>query len=276
MSSRTTSDRVAVVNGASAGIGRASARAFAARGARVALVARGGRGLDAAAREVEDLGSIAEIYAVDVADADASGSDQRVGRRRILVGLRSLRRHRATRVQARHRGLLSRVMLPRNQRTIVQVGSAFAYRGIPLQSAYCGAKQAIQGFNEAARTELLHDGSGVHTTMVQMPGVDTPQLSWVLPRLPHQAQPVPPIYQPESPPGPWCRPPITPRRREYWVGGSTALTLAANAVMPGLLDRDLARTNIRAHTTARAVSQVAVMSVFDSCAVALRRRVRRR
>jgi NAD(P)-dependent dehydrogenase (short-subunit alcohol dehydrogenase family) len=140
-------------------------------------------------------------------------------------------------------------MKPRDRGTIVQVGSALAYRGIPLQSAYCGAKHAIQGFHEALRCELLHDKSNVHVTMVQMPAVNTPQFSWVLSRLPDQAQPVPPIYQPEFAARAVRYAAEHPRRREYWVGASTMATLAANAVAPGLLDRYLGRTGFTSQQT---------------------------
>ncbi len=146
------------------------------------------------------------------------------------------------------RAALSR-MLPRDRGTIVQVGSALAYRGIPLQTAYCGAKHAIQGFNEALRCELLHTHSGVRTTMVQMPAVNTPQFSWVRSRLRRHAQPVPPIYQPEVVAAAIAYAADHPRRREYWVGGSTAATLLANAVAPGILDRYLARTGFGAQQT---------------------------
>ncbi len=145
-------------------------------------------------------------------------------------------------------GTALRRMLPRDHGTIVQVGSALAYRGIPLQSAYCGAKHAIQGFTESVRAELYHDRSKVWLTMVQMPAVNTPQFDWVLSRLPHQAQPVPPIYQPEVAARAivWA---ATHRRRELWVGGSTAATLVANTVAPGLLDRYLGRTGYRSQQT---------------------------
>jgi short subunit dehydrogenase len=131
----------------------------------------------------------------------------------------------------------------------VQVGSALAYRGIPLQSAYCGAKHAIQGFHESLRVELLHDKRNVHVTMVQMPAVNTPQFSWVLSRLPRKAQPVPPIYQPEVAARAVLYAADHPKRREYWVGGSTAATLAANALAPGILDRYLARTGFDSQQT---------------------------
>src|SRR5690349_17362187 len=140
-------------------------------------------------------------------------------------------------------------MKPRDRGTIVQVGSALAYRGIPLQTAYCGAKHATQGFHEALRCELLHEHSDVHVTMVQMPAVNTPQFSWVLSKLPHHAQPVPPIYQPEVAGRAVVFAADHPRRREYWVGSSTVLTLMANAVVPGLLDRYLGRTGFAAQQT---------------------------
>src|SRR5204862_6861101 len=142
-----------------------------------------------------------------------------------------------------------RRMLPRNRGSIVQVGSALAYRGIPLQSAYCGAKHAIQGFTESLRCELLHDHSRVHITMVQLPAVNTPQFNWVLSRLPRRPQPVPPIYQPELAARAIIRAADRPQRREYWVGASTASTLIANAVAPGILDRYLARTGYDSQQT---------------------------
>jgi len=140
-------------------------------------------------------------------------------------------------------------MKARDRGTIVHVGSALAYRGIPLQTAYCGAKHAIQGFHEALRCELLHEKSNVHVTMVQMPAVNTPQFSWVLSRLPNHAQPVPPIYQPEYAARGVLYAADHPHRREYWVGGSTAATLAANAVAPGLLDRYLGKTGFKSQQT---------------------------
>lgn len=133
-------------------------------------------------------------------------------------------------------------MLPRDAGVIVHVGSAIAYRGIPLQSAYSGAKHAIQGWHEALRCELLASGTRVRTTMVQMPAVNTPQFDWVRSRLPERAQPVPPIYQPEVAARAVVFAADHPGRREYWVGASTVATLWANAIVPGLLDRYLART----------------------------------
>src|SRR5581483_6328125 len=138
--------------------------------------------------------------------------------------------------------------LPRDQGRIIQVGSALAYRGIPLQSAYCGAKHGIQGFTESVRCELIHDKSNVHITMVQLPAVNTPQFSWVKSRLPHKAQPVPPIYQPEVPAEAiyWAG---HHRRREVMVGTSTVKAVEGNKVIPGLLDRFLARKGFSGQQT---------------------------
>jgi hypothetical protein len=140
-------------------------------------------------------------------------------------------------------------MRPRDHGVIVQVGSALAYRGIPLQSAYCGAKHAIQGFNESLRCELLHAHSNVRVTMPQLPAVNTPQFSWVLSRLTRHARPVPPIFQPELAARAIVFAAEHPARREYWVGASTTATLLMNAVVPGVLDRYLARTGFDSQQT---------------------------
>ncbi|MER6592810.1 SDR family oxidoreductase, partial [Micromonospora purpureochromogenes] len=142
-------------------------------------------------------------------------------------------------------------MTPRNRGTIVQVGSALAYRGIPLQAAYCGAKHAIVGFTESLRCELLHERSRVRVTMVHLPAVNTPQFDWLLSRLPRHAEPVPPIYEPEVAARAIVGAAYRPRRREYWVGTSTALTILGNRVVPGLLDRYLARTGYKSQQTDR-------------------------
>ncbi len=259
--------RTVVVTGASGGIGRATAEAFGLRGDRVALVARGRTGLEGAAEAVRGCGGTALPVQADVADPDqvekaADRVEAELGPLDVWVNVAfssvfarfldiAPEEFRRVTDVAYHgyvngtRAALTR-MLPRDRGTVVQVGSALAYRGIPLQSAYCGAKHAIQGFNESVRTELLHDRSAVRVTMVQMPAVNTPQFSWVRSRLPRQAQPVPPIYQPEVAARAVLFAADHPRRREYWVGASTAATLAVNAVAPGLLDRYLARTGIDA------------------------------
>lgn len=258
-----TGVRTVVVTGATGGIGRAVVRAFAARGDRVALLARGEEGLAAARQEVLDLGAEAFAVAVDMADPQAVAAaaeqvEKELGPVDVWVNdaftsvfapfmeIKPDEFRRVTEVTYlgyvyATRAALER-MLPRGRGTIVQVGSALAYRGIPLQSAYSGAKHAIQGWHEALRCELLHSGTDVRVTMVQLPAVNTPQFDWALSRLPRRAQPVPPIYQPEVAARAVLYAADHPDRREYWVGGSTAATLLANAVVPGLLDRYLART----------------------------------
>jgi len=262
--------RVVVVTGASGGVGRAVARRFGARGDRVALLARGEKGLDAAAEEITRAGGRAMPLPVDVADFDAVDAaaakvESELGPIDVWVNtafssvfapfgdIAPDEFRRVTEVSYLGyvygtRAALTR-MKPRDRGAIVQVGSALAYRGIPLQTAYCGAKHAIQGFNEALRCELLHSGSGVRTTMVQLPAVNTPQFTWLRNRLRRHAQPVPPIYQPEVAAGAIVYAADHPCRREYWVGASTMATLLANAVAPGILDRYLARTGVDSQQT---------------------------
>lgn len=257
------SNRVVVVTGASGGIGRASAVAFGKRGDRVALLARGTAGLDGAAAEVREAGGRALAVPVDVADPErvemaARLVEDELGPIDVWVNaaftsvfspFHEIRPEEYRRVtEVTYLGYVYgtmaalRRMRLRNRGTIVQVGSALAYRGIPLQTAYSGAKHATQGFHEALRCELLHEKSKVRVTMVQMPAVNTPQFSWVLSRLPHHPQPVPPIYQPEVAAASVVYAADHPKRREYWVGASTMGTLVANALAPGLLDRYLALT----------------------------------
>ncbi|MEV6844186.1 SDR family oxidoreductase [Actinoplanes sp. NPDC051411] len=262
--------RVSVVTGASGGIGRATARALAARGDAVALLARGEDGLAAAAEDVRRAGGIPLPLEVDVADFAAvdeaaeqvekdlgpidlwvNDAFSSVFARFADIDMAEFRRTTEVSYLGYVHGTKAALnrMLPRDRGVIVQVGSALAYRGIPLQSAYCGAKHAIQGFNESLRVELMHDKRNVHVTMVQMPAVNTPQFSWVLSRLPRKAQPVPPIYQPEVAAKAVLYAADHPKRREYWVGGSTAGTLLANALAPGILDRYLARTGFDSQQT---------------------------
>jgi NAD(P)-dependent dehydrogenase (short-subunit alcohol dehydrogenase family) len=266
----TVSPRVVVVTGASAGVGRATAIEFGRRGASVALLARGEKGLAAAAAEVERAGGRALPITIDVADPDAvDAAAERVEHElgaidvwvnvaftSVFAPLHQIAADEFRRVtEVSYLGYVYGTMAalkhmkPRDRGTIVQVGSALAYRGIPLQTAYCGAKHAIQGFTEALRCELLHDKSNIHVTMPQLPAVNTPQFSWVLSRLPRRAQPVPPIFQPEFIAQAICFAADHPQRREYWIGSSTALTLAANAIAPGILDRYLAKTGFESQQT---------------------------
>src|SRR2546430_2130693 len=260
---------VVVVTGASAGVGRATVQAFARRGARLGLIARGPDGLEAARKEVEQLGGSALVFAVDVANAEkveeaAARVEEAFGPIDIWVNnamvsvfspvkeMTAEEFHRVTEVTYLGvvYGTLSALkrMLPRDRGSIVQVGSALAYRGIPLQAAYCGAKHAIQGFTESLRCELLHDGSHVHVSMVQLPAMNTPQFDWVKSRLPRQPQPVPPIYAPEIAADAivWA---ASQRRREMSVGGPTVVAIWGNKIAAGLADRYLARTGYDSQQT---------------------------
>lgn len=262
--------RTVVVTGASGGIGRATARMFGARGDSVALLARGETGLEAAARDVRAAGGRALVVPVDVADhraveAAADRVESELGPIEVwvnvaftsvfakFVDIEPDEFKRVTEVSylgfANGTRAALRRMQPRDRGTIVQVGSALGYRGIPLQSAYCGSKHAIRGMFGSLRTELMHEGSHVRMTMVQMPAVNTPQFSWVLSRLPKQAQPVPPIYQPEVAARAVVHAADHPGRREYWVGASTVGTIIGEKLASGLLDRYLARTGFSSQQT---------------------------
>jgi short-subunit dehydrogenase len=261
--------RVVVVTGASAGVGRATVRAFAARGASVGLLARGRQGLEAAAKEVEAAGVRALPLSVDVADADAveaaaARMEEDLGPIDVWVNnamtsvfspvsdtpaLEIRRVTDVTYLGAVH-GTLSalRRMRSRDRGVIVQVGSALSFRGIPLQAAYSAAKHAVTGFTDSVRTELLHDGSAVRLTEVHLPALNTPQFGWVRSRLPRKAQPVPPIYQPEIAADAivWA---TMHRRRHVHVAGPTVATIWASRFFPSLVDRYLGRTGFDAQQT---------------------------
>lgn len=253
---------VVVITGASAGVGRATAQAFARRGARIGLIARGIERLESARRDVEALGGTALVLPVDVADAEAiEQAAERVERElgpidvwvnnamaSVFSPIKELTAEEVRRVtEVTYLGYVHgtlaalRRMLPRDHGTIVQVGSALAYRSIPLQAAYCAAKHAANGFTESLRCELIHDGSRVRVTEVQMPALNTPQFRWVKSRLPRKAQPVPPIFQPEVAAEAiyWA---AHHRRRELLVGWSTVQAVWGNKFAPGLIDWYLART----------------------------------
>ncbi|MER6025963.1 SDR family oxidoreductase [Streptomyces sp. NPDC001851] len=261
-----------VITGASAGIGRATARLYARRGANVVLVARGEGGLEAAADEVAALGGRPLVQAADVADAArveavADAAEKEFGPIDIWINCafssvfapfdeitpEEFRRITDVTYLGFVNGTRSalRRMLPRDRGTIVQVGSALGERSIPLQSAYCGAKHAINGFTSSLRTELLHRGSNVHVTVAQMPAVNTPQFAWVRSRLSRHPMPVPPIYQPEVAARGVVYAADHPRRKQYYVGATTVATIWANRLVPALLDRYLARTGVDSQQTDR-------------------------
>jgi NAD(P)-dependent dehydrogenase (short-subunit alcohol dehydrogenase family) len=261
--------RVVVVTGASAGVGRATAQAFGKRGDRVALLARGREGLEGAREEVESFGGKGLPLETDVADAEqveraAQRVEDELGPIDIWVNdamttvfspfkqLTAAEYQRATEVTYLGCvwGTMSALkrMLPRDRGTIVQVGSALAYRAIPLQAPYCGAKFAIRGFTDSIRTELIHDKSKVHITMVQLPAVNTPQFNWCETRLPNHPQPVPPIYQPEVPAEAivWA---AEHRRRELWVGRSAVKAIVGNKIAPGFADWYLGKSGYKSQQT---------------------------
>jgi NAD(P)-dependent dehydrogenase (short-subunit alcohol dehydrogenase family) len=260
---------VVVITGASAGLGRALARAYGRRGARVAALARGRDGLDAARREIEQAGGEGIVLPTDVSDpgqveAAAEGVEERFGPIDIWINnamvsvfspIKETTPEEFKRVtEVTYLGVVYgtlsalRRMLPRNQGVIVQVGSALAYRGIPLQAAYCGAKHAIQGFTDSLRCELLHDRSAVRVTMVQLPALNTPQFEWVKTRLPCSPRPVAPIFQPEVAAEAivWA---AEQDRPELYVGASTVVAIVGNKLAPRVGDWYLSRTGYASQQT---------------------------
>jgi NAD(P)-dependent dehydrogenase (short-subunit alcohol dehydrogenase family) len=278
--------QVVVITGASAGIARATAQAFGARGASVALVARGEAGLRGAVREVEEAGGKALAIPTDVADYSQVGEAARLAESTfgpidvwinvaftsVFAPFSDITAEEFKRVtEVSYLGYVYGTMVAlagmrrRDAGVIVQVGSALGSRSIPLQSAYCGAKHAINGFTESVRTELLHDHSHVRITLVQMPAVNTPQFSWVLSRLPHHPQPVPPIYEPEVAARAVVFAADHPRRKQYWVGGSTVATISAQKFVSPLLDRYLGRSGYKSQQTAEPVSPDRPNNLYQPC-----------
>jgi short-subunit dehydrogenase len=264
-----TGQPVVVITGASAGVGRATARAFARRGARIGLIARGHEGLEATRHEVEALGGRAFVYSADVANAAqieraADAIEDALGGIDIWINnamtsvfcpigeleAEEIRRVTEVTYLGTVHGTLAalRRMRARGRGTIVQVGSALAFRAIPLQAAYCAAKHAVQGFTESLRCELLHDRSGIRVTMVHLPALNTPHFSWARSRLPRKPQPVPPIYQPEIAADAimWA---VDHGRRELQVGLPTSIAIEGNKLFSGLLDRYLAHNGYGSQQT---------------------------
>ena len=260
---------VVVITGASGGIGRATARKFAADGAKVALIARGRNGLQAAAREVEQAGGEAMVLAVDVAEHDqveaaASSVEDAFGPIDVWVNdamvtvyaefleIEPEEFRRATEVTYLGmvwgtRSALKR-MVKRDRGSLVQVCSAMSYRGIPLQAPYCGAKHACKGFTESIITELLHSKSKVQVSMVQLPGLNTTQFTWGRTKLPKQTMPVPPIYQPEVA-ADAIHYAAHHKRRQIYVGLPTVMNILGERVAPWLLDRYLASSGYKSQMT---------------------------
>lgn len=266
---------VVVITGAAAGVGRAVVRAFAKRGASIGLIARSKNALEAARREVEQAGGRAIALPTDVADpaqveAAAEEVENSLGPIDIWVNdamatvfsfftdIDPAEFKRATEVTYLGtvygtQSALKR-MLPRNHGKVVQVGSALAYRSVPLQSVYCGAKSAIRGFTDAVRTELIHLRSHVHITMVQMPALNTPQFSWARTKMDKTPRPIVPVYQPEVAAEAvyWA---AHNRRRELYVGISSAAIITANKFMAGALDHYMARSAVSGQQTAQPVEK---------------------
>jgi short-subunit dehydrogenase len=262
--------RTVVITGASAGVGRATALAFARRGDRVGLIARASDQLEAAARDVRGVGGgAALVLPCDVSDAAAveaaaARTEAELGPIDVWVNgamvavlafswdVRPEEFRRVTEVVylGTVNGTLAAMsrMRGRDRGVIVQVGSALSYRAIPLQATYCAAKFAVRGFTDSVRTELMHDGSGVRITMVQLPGLNTPQFTWVRTRLGRTPRPVAPVYQPEVA-GDAIEWASRHPRRELWVGANTPLVIAGSQLVPRLADRYLAKTNVDAQQT---------------------------
>ena len=258
-----------VVTGASAGLGRAIAREFGKHKANVGLIARGVDGLNAAKREIEAAGGRALVLPTDVADAKAveqaaARVEEEFGPIDIWVNdamasvfspVKEMLPEEYKRVtEVTYLGFVYgtlaalKRMMARDHGTIVQVGSALAYRSIPLQSAYCAAKHAVAGFTDSLRCELIHERSNIHITMVQMPALNTPQFGWVKSRLKRKAQPVPPIFQPEVGARAvyWA---AHNRRREVFVGTSTVVAIEGNKIAPWLGDYYLGQTGYNSQQT---------------------------
>ena len=277
---------IVVVTGGSAGVGRATVREFAAKGADVAIIARGQERIDAACREVEAAGGRGLGIVADVADGDAiEAAAERIERElgpidiwinNAFAGIFSTfmdmtpeEYRRVTDVtymgQVHGTRAALRRMLPRDRGTIVLVGSALAYRGIPLQSAYCAAKHAIQGFLDSIRPELEHRGSKVHVTMVQLPALNTPQFDWARAHIRHKPRPVGKIYQPEVA-ARAIHYAAQARRKELWVGHTTVKAILGDELASPLLDEYLAGTGFDGQSSAEPIEPDRRDNLFEPVA----------
>ena len=276
--------KVVVITGAGAGVGRACVRIFAQAGYDIGLISRDKDRLEAAAAEVRAAGQRAMVLPADVADADAidaaaDRAEAELGPMDVWVNVamatvfapvaettaREFARGTAVTYLGQVHGTMAalRHMRPRHRGTIVNVGSALAYRSVPLQAVYCGAKSAIRGFTDSLRSELIHDKAGVHVTMVHLPAVNTPQFDWALNKLGHKSQPVPPVYQPEVP----ARAILfaaTHKRREIWVGFPTVKAIMANRIAPGFADHYLAKHGYSGQITDTPEPADAPVNLYDA------------
>lgn len=258
---RSNEQRTVVVTGATAGLGRALALRFARAGYQIGLIARDGKALVDVAQEVLTLGGTPVAVAADVADADAMFAaadriaddlgpiDIWINNAMVTVfstvadlSPQEFRRVTEVTYLGFVHGTMAalRHMRPRNSGRIIQIGSALAYRGIPLQAAYCGAKHAIRGFTDSLRSELVREGSGITLAMIQLPAMNTPQFDWARTHRQHEPRPVGPVMQPDAVADAIFRVAYG-RRREYWIGTSTVETIVGAMALPGFLDRYLAR-----------------------------------
>ena len=279
---------IVVITGAGAGVGRAAVRAFARQGCDLGLIGRDQGRLDAAAAEAGDLGVRACVAIADVADADAveaaaEAIEQALGPITVWVNNAmttivcpvseitpaELRRGTEVTYFGTVHGTLSALkrMRRRGRGTIVNVGSALAYRSIPLQSVYCGAKSAVRGFTDSLRSEILHDGDDIHLTMVHLPAINTPQFDWALNRTGYRAQPVAPVFAPEVAADAIVRAALGGRRRrEWWVGWPTVKAVLGTRIAAGLLDRYLASSGYTGQLTKEARPDDAPSNFYEPVA----------
>lgn len=275
--------KVVVITGAGAGVGRATVAEFARNGCDVALLSRDPERLDAAAKAARAFGVRALAIPTDVADAEAveaaaTRTEEELGPIDVWVNVAmatvfspvskltaaEVERGTAVTYLGQVHGMMAalRRMTPRNRGAIVNVGSALAYRSVPLQSVYCGAKFAIRGFTDSLRSEILHDKLNISLSMVDLPAVNTPQFSWALNKTGKRAQPVPPIFQPEIPARAIYFAAFHPRR-QTWIGFPTVKAIVANRIAPGLLDRYLARAGYSGQLSREPVAANAPSNLFQ-------------